>query len=227
MQAHRLVVPFVLCACLSARAACAQDATAMLDMDWPSRAPDSGLALVVGYKLIDIGRTVIPHDTHPEETFLPDSGVPGSAGTTVLDGRLHCFAAGFRWNTPVLEHFSLHAEAGVLGTYERETSLSANDTRPDPTQIYTEVTVGGYFSAGAALHLDRFSVGVTVEAAVVETENGWRQAGQGCEKDFSDMEWAVSVGPTVGVRLTEELSLETTVWIAERASGSVMLVWRF
>lgn len=197
----------------------------------------AGFSLAFGYKLIDIGAQTYSHDTHPNDSFLPNANVPGSAGTTSLDGRISMAAIGARYTQPVSGPFYATFEVGLLVSYDVVDEKNANDTRPDSDAsfIYSRAALGAYASAGLAYKFGRFSLGATAQVAAVEIENGWDRPGRyysnswidDFQVDYYTTEYAWSVGPTFGYQFDDQLALEATVSFGDRVTGGLMLVWSF
>lgn len=189
---------------------------------------ETSIRFSFGYKLIDVGPHSYSHDTHPDDSFLPNASVPGSAGTTSIGGEFHMAALGVRLIQPLDESWRLDLEAGGLFTYQLERAKNANDSRPDASAafVYSEAYFGAYVSAGVAYQLGRFSLGATAQLAAVDVMNGWDRFDH-LQVDYHSTQFAWSVGPTIGFRLDQRLSVESTVAIGDRVTASLMVVWGY
>jgi len=92
---------------LSSQMACAQ-------------AQESGFRVFVGSKPLKRDGHRLSYDTHPDDWFLTNVGVPGSAGTTEVGGMLHFAAFGFGYQVCLSDSFSLTLNLGGLAGDERD-----------------------------------------------------------------------------------------------------------
>src|SRR5437899_1833349 len=61
----------------------------------------------LGYKSLKLDDHQFSHDTHSDDSFLPNSNLPGSAGTTDVGGRLHFAAFGCGYQFHLWDNFAL------------------------------------------------------------------------------------------------------------------------
>lgn len=193
-----------------------------------SKPIEAGFSLSLGYKLIDVGKLNYSHDTHPDDSSLPNAGVPGSAGDTSFNGVFHMAAVGVRYTQPITGQIHADFDTGMLFTYAFDKEKNANDSRPDSQAsfVYSQAYLGVYLAAGVSYQFGRFSLGATAQVAAIEVDSGWDRMGK-LQSQYSTTEFAFSIGPTVGFRLDERLSLEASMGIGDRATASIMAVWTF
>jgi len=124
------------------------------------------------------------HQNQPRHEFqemsgvLPNANVPGSAGTTSLDGHtLNAFEIGVRFQLPVSERVTCDIDLAYLAASNlRDDHQNANDPRPaaNAAFIYTKVGFGGMGGLAFTYHArNGFSVGVAGEVASFVIDSGW------------------------------------------------------
>ena len=162
--------------------------------------PD-GPTLSLGYKSIPVDFS-FTHDTHPDDHFLPNANVRGSAGTTRFNEPQDFFALGVGYNFPISESSLLTTEGGVLLGSGSDRRQNANDSRPpeEGAFIYSEAALGLFGTVGIQKHLGNFYFGLDAQLALVSIESGWERFGRQDSQDHQT-EWIPSVGPKVGFRL--------------------------
>ena len=90
----------------------------------------SGFGCILGYKGFSLEGTEFKHDTHPSDSFLPSSNVPGSAGTTSLSDEISSyFAFGLRYQAPIVKDFNFSFDLGGLYGGQRDCHQNDNDYR--------------------------------------------------------------------------------------------------
>lgn len=163
--------------------------------------------LSLGYTGVSLSGSTweFAHNTHPQDAFLPGSGIPGSAGKTSLEGDLVSMfscAATYQWR--FLENFTFGVEAGYMFGEDRVEQANANDSRPASgnSRVYSQLTGGVFAGAEVDFHfanepMKGFFVGLAAHADSLTMESGWNRWGadQPVEKDTT---WVATVGPTFG-----------------------------
>lgn len=86
----------------------------------PEEPAGPSASFIMGYTQFDLGRFTHAHDTHRDDSFLPNAGTPGSAGTTQIDGPVHMAAFGLRYTVPL--------SSLIRG-------VSSNDVSPEGTGV--------------------------------------------------------------------------------------------
>lgn len=206
-------IPFVLAALL---AAC-------------RTAPNRGepvLRTAAGYRLLQIDYK-FSHNTHPDDGFLPGSGVPGSAGTTELR-TLHFTLVGGSYRVPMSEPWVLVMDAGILAGPNVDRHKNANDSRGDANAAFVEsaAILGSFVDVGVAYRLGRVQVGAQAQLNGVLIQSGWDRFGE-FESDHNEFRAVPSIGPTIGIEISESLTLEASVQFGERVSGGLLIRWDF
>jgi len=203
---------------------------------WTAAMPQ-GFALLVGYQSVVVKQS-FAHDTHPDDSFLPNASVPGSAGTTSLD-RAQYLALGLRYEGPAHGAWSLGV--GVAGLFaltrgngadasgwnldDRE---NANDSRPaaNAAFVYTDSIVGFDLSLAATYGLSRVVyVGAVADLAGVFLDNGWDRFSS-FQLQSRKLVLVPAGGPKLGLRLTRDTALEGSVLWGRKGvgySGSIVL----
>lgn len=165
-----------------------------------AQAPEEKFRLVFpGYKSVRLLNPVFSHDTHPDDSFLPDAGVPGSAGTTDLGGLQHFCAAGVGYQPRLSDSVSFNIDAGFLLGGKRDRRKNANDTRPagEESAVYSQARYGLFASAGASYYFKRLWIGVEAQLASVFVESGWDRYDSD-ERQVRKARHRFSAGPKVG-----------------------------
>lgn len=190
----------------------------------------NGFGLTAGYRAIQLGHTTYAHNTNPNDSFLPNANVPGSAGTTSLDGKTLSYGAiGFNYQHRLFSH--LHGNIGIGGLFggdARDDHQNANDPRPaaNAAFIYSDASgYGGYAEAGLSYDVWRFSLGVEGTVSAVGIDNGWdRYSSDQLERQ----KWYISpvIGPRVGFQFGDGISLQAGFGIGEHArEGLIQLTF--
>ena len=153
-----------------------------------AQAPEDPWKIFAGYKYLYFDKITFIHDTHPGDRFLPNAEVPGSAGTTELQGALHFATVGVGYQPRISERISLSFDLGVLiggGDQDddksglRDERINANEVRPDdghyrPSFIYSKVVnVGGIVSVDMLYHIKGLYLGAEAQLAGVWSNYGW------------------------------------------------------
>ena len=202
--------------------------TALLTVSEPAlaQAPDRGPEYLVGYKYLKINYD-FTHDTHPGDAFLPDSGVPGSAGKTEL-GVLHFALLGVRYQVPLGKSVSINLDAGALIGFNREEKQNANDSRPSANGafVYSQANYGFLAAVGSSYHIRRFYAGAEAQVAVVYVGSGWDRFGKNERDDYS-FKTVPSVGPKIGYQITDHTSVEASVQFGEEVNFGTQLSIKF
>ena len=193
-----------------------------------ARASESSFRAFAGYKSLKLDDHRFSHDTHPDDSFLPNAGVSGSAGTTDLGGMLHFAAFGGGYQACLSDSFSLALDVGALIGGNRDRHQNANDTRPaaNGSFVYSEDRFGLFAATGLSYNIKRFYVGVEAQLAGVFVDSGWDRWGKD-ESQHTSFELLSSVGPKVGYSFTEEFSVEGTVQFERSVTFGVQGVCKF
>jgi hypothetical protein len=190
--------------------------------------PASGFRAFIGFKTLKLGEQRFRHDTHPDDSFLPDSGVPGSAGVTDAGGT-HSFATvGGGYRARLSDLFSLTLDMGILLGGNRDRHQNANDARPAASGafVYSEAGIGLCASAGLSCHIGKFDIGVETQFAGVRVESGWDRFGRD-ERQRRHYERVISAGPRIGWSLAESLLVEGTVQFGRGVTFGAQIIWMF
>lgn len=156
---------------------------------------------LIGYRMISLKQHAFAHNTHPDDSFLPNADVPGSAGTTDLGGRQHFMSITLGWQPHLSDFVSLNFDAGVLLGDNRDRHQNANDDRSPAGAafIYSQARFGALAAAGMSYHFKHFSLGVETQLASVLVEAGWDRFGSD-QSQTTKVHHLLSVGPKAGIR---------------------------
>jgi hypothetical protein len=191
------------------------------------RADDGCYGFLFGYRGYTFEEQTFTHNTHPDDAFLPNSGTPGSAGTTKLGGGLTSFIAlGIQYEKPVIiENLMLSINLGGLFGGERDQQQNSNDSRPvaNGAFIYSEREFGAFGGLGLSYFLGQFYFGGEVSLVGVYESHGWNRYGED-EAVESGMEWYPSFGPKIGYRFTNEIGFEAGVQFGEVPNASLSIL---
>jgi hypothetical protein len=198
----------------------------------PARAqsPESGFRVFIGCKTLKLGEHRFRHDTHPDDSFLPDSGVPGSAGVTDAGGTHYYVTLGGGYQARLSDLFSLNLDMGILlgvGN-NRDRHQNANDDRPAESAafVYSEAVFGWCASAGLSWHVGKFHAGVEAQLAGLFLESGWDRHGRD-ERCHRQTEHLITAGPRIGWTLTETILADGTVQFGRGATFGARIIWMF
>lgn len=184
--------------------------------------------LLAGYKGLELDYTY-RHDTHPDDGFLPSAGIPGSAGTTRLDGRADFLLLGIGYQIPVARSLWLNLDAGGLIGSARDEHKNANDSRPDANGafVYSAAKWGWLAAAGLTYRVtERFYAGAEAQLAGVSIESGWDRYSND-ERKRSSMEVYPSVGPKLGYAFSDHFAIEGSAQLGRTNGVSLNTVWMF
>jgi hypothetical protein len=188
--------------------------------------PERGFGFLLGYRAINI-RDTYAHDTHPDDFFLPNANVPGSAGTTTIDGTSSFALVGFRFQpAPIEQVWTLNFDAGALLGGQRDDHQNVNDPRPPSNGafIYEEARFGMMFGTGASYNFHRLSLGLQAEVYGVFVDRGWDRYSQD-QSANTKLDWEFGIGPKVGFRFSEYFRAEAGVLFGgHQPTGIVNLI---
>jgi hypothetical protein len=201
----------------------------------------SGFSLLLGYKSVPVKQS-FAHDTNPGDNFLPNAGIPGSAGTTSLN-RAQYIEAGLRYETPYFSSskWSLNIDAAGLLAYTAGNGATssgmnlndrqnANDSRPPANAafIYTDSNWGFDATLGINYHFTRhLYAGLVGDFTGVYVENGWDRYSTYTSQQSK---WVLvpAGGPKLGYRFSQHFGAEGTVLIGKNGVGfNTGLVFHF
>jgi len=190
---------------------------------------EGNVGIMVGYEGFKLEKKTFVHDTHSDDSFLPNSGTPGSAGETSIGGGLTSYLAiGARYQDKVMDGLRYNLDLGILFGGERDQQQNANDDRQakNGSFIYSQDRVGGFVGAGLTHSIGNYYLGCQAQCAGIYQSSGWYRWGKD-EAQESTLEWYPSVGPKIGWLLTEEVHLEVGVQFGSAPSASLMFVTLF
>jgi hypothetical protein len=192
--------------------------------------PQSGFRTFAGLKTLDIGEQRFRHDTHPDDSFLPDSDVPGSAGETNVGGTHFYATFGGGYRARLSDLFSLTIDAGILlgvGN-NRDRHQNDNDNRPaaSGTFVYSEAGIGWCVSADLSCRAGRYDFGIEAQLANVIVEHGWDRFGEH-ESRHRQTEHFLSAGPRIGRTLSESILVDGTVQFGRGVTFGARIIWMF
>lgn len=179
--------------------------------------------LIAGYRYIDTNYT-FKHDTHPDDSFLPDSNRAGSAGTTSLDSTHWGFIGGrFETNTSsMIVNFDV---GGLIGG-SRDEQKNINDQRPDANGafVYSKADWGATVALGLSYEIGAFRLGGEAQVTWINIESGWYRFGSDQRKD-SEFHVMPTIGPKVGYRFNDRFVLEATVQFGDSTQAAVNAIF--
>ncbi|HBT96140.1 MAG TPA: hypothetical protein DEB25_00070 [Desulfobulbaceae bacterium] len=188
---------------------------------------ESHFRAVIGYKTLTLTDHSFRHDTHPDDSFLPDAAVPGSAGTTDIgSGLLSFLALGGGYQTRLSKSMSFNIDAGCLFGGNRSRRQNANDIRPpeEAVFVYSETKFGAFASMRISYYMGEFSLGAEAQYAALMVDAGWDRYGSD-ERQSRTCEHQFSAGPKVGYDIGP-LALEGTFQFGQSVAFGLQLVWK-
>ncbi len=159
------------------------------------------------------------HNTHPNDSFLPNAGQSGSAGVTTLK-ETDWIVAGARYLHETDETvFNLDLGA-LIGEHNEVKSKNANDNRADniASFVYSKADMGIHSAIGYSWKKGRFILGGEAQFAVLFLESGWDRFDNQEEQD-TKYKFIPTAGPKLGIYLWDENLLEFTVQGGEAFSA--------
>ena len=162
-----------------------------------AQAPPNGFGPLIGYKAFELDDAKFFHDTHPGDSFLPNSNISGSAGSTQVGGLLHFAALGARYHARLSDAFALTIDGGDLIGGDRDEHQNQNDSRSSGSGsfVYSEARFGVFAALGARYHIKSFFFGGEAQLAGIYVEHG-RDRFDDDERNDSEYEFIPSAGPT-------------------------------
>jgi hypothetical protein len=173
----------------------------------------SGFGLSVGAKAFSLKNSSFSHNTHPDDAFLPNSNIPGSAGTTRLGGETYYATLGVNFAHPlpaISKSLSWRVEVGGLVGGQEDRHKNANDSRPDANAafVYSDSTWGLYGSAGLVYHIgSHFYLGGDGEYNGVFISSGWDRFSSK-ESVKTDLVSIFTGGPVIGYDINKNFGVE-------------------
>ena len=180
---------------------------------------------LVGYKHISLNEH-FNHNTHPNDSFLPNANQSGSAGTTRIQGTSWLFL-GARYLRED-ENTALNIDLGGLLGRNKNKTKNANDSRPDSTAsfIYSKAEMGISGAVGYSWKKGRFKWGAEAQLSAIYIESGWDRF-DNQEKEKSKIKLVPTIGPKVGITLWDDNLWEFTVQGGEAFSAGTNVQFRF
>jgi len=157
----------------------------------------------LGYKSLTVDYDFI-HDTHPDDFFLSNASVAGSAGTTEINGRKGYFSFG-GGGTVSKGGNSYSVDLGILIGKYRDIEQNINDVRPphNAAFIYSEINWGLFVAAAADYKISKlFRVGALAQLGGVFIESGWDRYNSD-QSVQTNLELVPTIGPRIGFYLVE------------------------
>ena len=194
-----------------------------------AEAKDPGWGIVTGYRYIDVDFQY-SHDTHEDDSYLPDSQVPGSAGTTEIGGS-NWFFLGGRYQMALGERWFGNVDAGMIFGGDEVKSKNSNDVNDanedDNLFIYSRSSFG--WLTAIALNYQatsRLSCGVEGQLTGAQVESGYHRWGS---YDNRSDDWSIStsIGPKAGYEFAENFMLETSYHIGKNSDAALTLSYTF
>jgi hypothetical protein len=215
-----------------------KDATNPENANWTSALP-KGEPWILRYRSVPIKET-FAHNTFPGDRFLPNSKVPGSAGTTVLN-RAQFIDFGFRREEPITENLAFNIDATGLFAYtggsganasgfNLDDHRAANDSRPPRTAgyIYSDADYGFDLAVGMTWSVSKeMYVGALADFTTVFLDSGWDRYSSYVSQSSREL-FVPAGGLKIGFRQTKNSVIEATILIGRNGIGySAGIVWDF
>jgi hypothetical protein len=176
----------------------------------------------LGYKSLTVDYDFI-HDTHPDDFFLSNASVAGSAGTTEINGRKGYFAFG-GGGTVSKGRNSYSLDLGILYGKYRDIQQNINDVRSpyNAAFIYSEINWGLFAAASADYKFSKsFRVGALAQLGGVFIESGWDRYNSD-QRVNTTLKLVPSIGPKIGFYF-----IEATIQFGKHVDYGVQAVYSF
>lgn len=158
-----------------------------------------------GFNSLTLQGREFSHNTHPDDFFLPDSDVPGSAGTTEI-GRVNFIPIGLGYKTYLSTLYAITFDAGFLIALENNRDIHQNDNDSrhpfNAAFVYSEVDWGIFSDISFQYHLNSFYFGIEIQLEGVIVDSGWDRFNSDQNTNYS-MEFVPSIGPQIGYKFIE------------------------
>ena len=179
--------------------------------------------LTGGFKTITLSNTEFAHDTHPDDPFLSNANVSGSAGTTDVNGRLGYISIGVGYTNNFSKSYSYNFDLGFLFGNKRDIQKNVNDTRPPDNAafIYSEINWGIYSAFDVYYHVEKFYAGVEVQLGGVFVESGWDRFNSD-QSVQNKLTLVPTIGPKIGFYF-----IEASVQFGKNVDYGIQGVFRF
>lgn len=176
-----------------------------------------------GFRTVTLSDNQFEHDTHPDDYFLTNSNVPGSAGTTEMNGRHGYLLVGGGFEKKLSPLTSLNFDLGFLFGQNRDIQQNLNDVRHphNAAFIYSEINWGILSAAGIQYNIKKFYAGADVQVAGVFVESGWDRFNND-ESVQTKLELVPSIGPKIGFYI-----FEASIHFGKNVDYGVQAVWKF
>lgn len=183
-------------------------------------------AILAGYRYIDVDFQYT-HDTHEDDTYLYNSQVAGSAGTTEINGS-NWFFIGGRYQIPLSERVSSNVDAGMLFGGDEEKTKNKNDIiKEDNLMIYSRSSVGALMGVTVNYQATaKISCGIEGQVTGAFVESGYYRWGSYDERS-KDWEIFPSIGPKASYKIDENFMLESSYHFAKNKQAALTLSYTF
>lgn len=181
----------------------------------------------LGYRYISGIDYKYSHDTHPDDRWLPNGTVPGSAGSThVSEAHVVQFGLGRDFALP--HHFLAWSSLDLGFGVNMDDHQNDNDPR-DPAQgafvfswplFMADVGVGVGYEIGPVL------VGGEVRGGGLLILSGYDRYSQ-LDPQSADWEWMGGAGPKVSVRLSDSVRVEARLLFGNVNSATLQISGHF
>lgn len=185
--------------------------------------------VLLGYKMVNTDNTTFAHNTHPNDAFLPRSGVPGSAGTTSLDDKtLNFVELGIGYHYPIYNKIEFSFSSGGLVGGGRNGHQNDNDSRPaaNGAFVYSKTTWGIFTDIDLTYRLNNFFLGARGALTGLFIDNGWDRWGKD-ESVSSKFNTSLSFGPVLGYSWDEFEARIAVLFGGKNVSGALEFRYNF
>lgn len=193
----------------------------------PAGAADNPWAVDVGYRYLTGVDFEYSHDSHPDDRWLPNGSVPGSAGKTYVSD-VHAIQLGLSRDFRLGEDWVAWSSLQIGFGLNTDNHQNDNDYRPPENGAFvfswplliTDVGVGVGYEIG------RVRLGAEVRGGGLLILSGYDRYSS-LDVQSTDWEWLFGAGPKVSVRLWDHVAIEGGVLFGNVTSASVSLAWKF
>ncbi|MEI6304520.1 MAG: hypothetical protein WCP09_00670 [Candidatus Taylorbacteria bacterium] len=178
--------------------------------------PKASFGITAGIMAIQPSSKSYAHDTHPGDSFLPNSGQPGSAGETSIDSFQPFGSVGLRYAHPISAispKLLWKIEAGGLFGNAETRQKNANDPRADGSSayVYSRAQFGFYGNVGLQYYIwnDSLYIGGDIGITGLFIDNGWERFGSK-QSESTKTEAYFTAGPTIGYVFDKTILVEAS-----------------
>ncbi|MBL9168798.1 MAG: hypothetical protein JNN07_13755 [Verrucomicrobiales bacterium] len=180
-----------------------------------------------GYRYVSGIDYTHSHDTHPDDRWLQNGNLPGSAGTThVSEAHVVQFGLGRDFSLP--QNFVAWSSLDLGVGVNMDKRQNANDPRPPATGafVFSWPLWLADVGLGVGYNLGRVRVGAEARGGGLLILSGYDRYSS-LDVQAAKWQWTYGLGPTVSVRVSDRIDLEGRALFGNVSSVTFSLAIHF